>query len=612
MHLKSFTILALGSAILLSASLAQAAVTSSGGVNPADPTTWTSTTSANIGENADGSVIVNGGSTITSSYGEIGYTAGDTGTVTIDGSGSEWTNANEIDVDFNNGYPTPDPLGAGILNATNGGAITTSTLDVGLWGGSGTVNITNGGAITSAFTTVGNNGTINVGGTASLGHLIIGGSESGTLNIINGGTLTSVSAAVEVGSVLVSGAGSTWKLPVATDMNVGIGGSASLTINSGGLVSDRITYLGFLAGSTGIMSIDGAGSTLYDDKGIYVAENGTGKLIVTNGGTISTGNNPGAWGEDTGAYIGLAGATGTGVAIVDGKGSTWTNGTQNFNVGQMDPGNQLSIGDGGTVNSGGLSVYNGSQLTIDVGRGSSVNLQAGTGYVAGTGTFTNSGTLRMVVGAGAANGTYTPITAATWADTGIDQVLGGVYNQQLHTVTVSSAATGVTGTPVNFDLSQTQRALITDAATGKSIGAGFMAATSSTPVTFGATLLTTGSELAALQKAVNPSGESILSDWSISVTGTTISSTTPTYFSLFAGKGQSILNDLEIWGYNGSSWTQLTANDLAYDGTYASFTATSLQDLAVTGADPAPIPAPVWLFSSGLLGLIGLKRKFLG
>jgi hypothetical protein len=47
-------------------------------------------------------------------------------------------------------------------------------------------------------------------------------------------------------------------------------------------------------------------------------------------------------------------------------------------------------------------------------------------------------------------------------------------------------------------------------------------------------------------------------------------------------------NGLEVWSYSGSAWTAFSASDLTYDGTYASFTATSLGTLAVTGIPILP------------------------
>jgi hypothetical protein len=104
--------------------------------------------------------------------------------------------------------------------------------------------------------------------------------------------------------------------------------------------------------------------------------------------------------------------------------------------------------------------------------------------------------------------------------------------------------------------------------------------------------------LASLQSLL-AAGESVISGWDFSSTGYTVSASTPVYLSLFAGSGLG-LSDLEIWSYNGSTWSLTSPSDLAYDGTYASFTAFDLSSYAVV--DPpssVPVPAAVWLLGSG-------------
>ncbi len=607
-----------------------------------------------VGYTGSGSLSISQGAGVTSGTGYLGYMAGSTGTANISGQGSTWTNT-QVDVGYN---------GTGILNVSNGGAISDGSLNVGTLNGTGALSITNGSLVTVATnTTVGSHGTITFGGgTLTTGTLFAGSSQlSGTGMINTSGIVGDMNLAFNASTgtnQTFTANGVTVNLNQSSTGLLGVGyiGSGNLSITQGVEVTSGIGYLGYNAGSTGTANISGQGSTWYTTASdVYVGASGNGTLNITNGGKaqflVPTGNGSGTFiasgNGSTGAvtvngtgsslttggaqfvvgnngtgtlqitnggqavttttWIGSSKALlgqGTGVAIVDGAGSTWTNSSTSFTIGQEKAGSQLSISDGGTVNSGGLSVYAGSMLTTDVGQGSSLNL--------GTGTFSNAGTLRLVAGAGAANGTYTPVTAGTWSGTGAVQALGGVYNSANNTVTVNAAATGTTGTGASFDLSQTQRALITDPTSGKSVGAGFMAASTSTPVTFNASLLSNATELSALQTILG-SGQSVLSDWTFSLNGTTVSSTNPIYLSLFAGQGQSVFKDLEVWDYNGSTWTQFSANDLAYDGTYASFTATTLEDFAVTGQAPAPIPPSILLMGSGLLGLIGIKRrKYLG
>jgi hypothetical protein len=99
-----------------------------------------------------------------------------------------------------------------------------------------------------------------------------------------------------------------------------------------------------------------------------------------------------------------------------------------------------------------------------------------------------------------------------------------------------------------------------------------------------------------------------LSAWNFSTTGYAVDDSNPVYLSLYAGSGQTLCG-LSIWHYDGSTWSAYDAYDLAYDDTYASFTATGFSGYAVTGATPTPIPAGLWLLGPGLAGLVGMRRR---
>ena len=177
----------------------------------------------------------------------------------------------------------------------------------------------------------------------------------------------------------------------------------------------------------------------------------------------------------------------------------------------------------------------------------------------------------------AAGGTYAPIQAVTWSGTGTYQAIGGTWNATNDQFTVSATQAGTAGTPVAIDLSQTQRVLVTDTASGASIGASFLAATSPTPITFTASLA--GSSLVAPLADRFASASSILSDWTCSTTG--YAAGNPAYLSLDVGAGYST-DGLDVWSDNGGVWAPFSANDLTYDGTYASFTVTAFGTYAIT------------------------------
>ncbi len=98
--------------------------------------------------------------------------------------------------------------------------------------------------------------------------------------------------------------------------------------------------------------------------------------------------------------------------------------------------------------------------------------------------------------------------------------------------------------------------------------------------------LLTGSNLTSLEGLL-PAGESVLSGWTFATTGYTAGN--PAYLSLGIGGGYS-RDELDVWSYNGTAWSAFTANDLTFDGNFASFTVTALNgyDYAIAGIPVLP------------------------
>ncbi|WP_163071507.1 hypothetical protein, partial [Acinetobacter baumannii] len=71
-------------------------------------------------------------------------------------------------------------------------------------------------------------------------------------------------------------------------------------------------HVGFFSGSTGIASVDGAGSAWISNADIVIGEAGTGTLTISNGGLVSNVN-------------GMMADTHAGSVTVTGANSTWAN-----------------------------------------------------------------------------------------------------------------------------------------------------------------------------------------------------------------------------------------------------------------------------------------------
>ena len=140
------------------------------------------------------------------------------------------------------------------------------------------------------------------------------------------------------GTATVSGVGSSWTNGLA--LYVGQGGDGTLSVTTGGKVSDGTGYLGYSAASTGVATVDGAASA-WTNTDLFVGYSGMGTFNVLAGGQVSS----------QVAFLGVQpGSAGT--ASVDGAGSTWVN-TGNVILGAAASGT-LSVRNSGAVVVGGL------------------------------------------------------------------------------------------------------------------------------------------------------------------------------------------------------------------------------------------------------------------
>ena len=283
--------------VAFSASTAIAAFTTSGDISPTDPSTWTSITTGYIGKTATGDLTINGGSDLISYLSYIGYNSGSTGIVTVDGSGSTWTNGYTI---FIGNFGS----GSGTLNVSNGGSVSSSYLYVGDYG-SGTLNISNGGNVSVNGTTyVGedNNstGAINFGsngGTLTTQSLLASPSQlTGTGTINTRGLVSDIDLVFDATHGLkqtitlnsMSGQNISINLNMADTLGAGYNGTGSLAIKDGVTVSSEDGYVGYHSGSMGTVTVDGPGSTWTIFDSLDVGHYGSGTLNISNGGRVSS------------------------------------------------------------------------------------------------------------------------------------------------------------------------------------------------------------------------------------------------------------------------------------------------------------------------------------
>ena len=285
--------------------------------------TWTNGGNLSVGVTGNGTLNVTSGGQVSNMLnGYIGANAGSTSTATVTGSGSMWTNSANLYVgDF----------GAGTLNVEGGGLVSNRTGVIGE--NAGFTSTANVAGANSAWT---NSDILYVGYAGSGGlHLTGGGHVSNTMGSI-GDRNGSISTAT------VAGAGSAWTN--SGNLNVGEFGAGTLNIMTGGNVSNAVAYIGNQSGSTGIVSVDGAGST-WTNSNLYVASVGAGTLNISNGAQVHVSSSSSVISSSVIGYH----AGSVGEVTVTGTGSAWLNEGELI-VGESGDGT-LMITNGGLVRS---------------------------------------------------------------------------------------------------------------------------------------------------------------------------------------------------------------------------------------------------------------------
>jgi T5SS/PEP-CTERM-associated repeat protein len=413
------------------------------------------------------------------------------------------------------------------------------------------------------------------------------------------------------------------------ELVVGQRGSGEFHVTNGAhVVIDDYTFssIGQSEDSIGWLTLDGPGTSMSGQTALFVGDSGNGTLRITRGAHL------------TNSFAMIADSShATGAALVDGPDSLWDCSTGELDVGFLGGPGSLTVSHSALVksqygnigpdgraridasawnmsdelymDSGVLAISHGATVTavsLEADPGALITLTTGDGssFSVGPNTFTNDGIIRLTAAPSAiAGNTYAPISAPASASWGTVQALGGTWNPVTHTFTVSTAATGNAGSPVNIDLSQQQRIVITDPASSKSVIANFLASATPASLTLTAAPLD-GAALAALQ-ATLPADQSLLTGWTFTPQGYTQGG--PVYLSIAIGPDQDG-SALHLWHYDGAIWTPYDAADLTYDNAFASFTVNGFSSYAVT-ATTVPEPATLTILGWGVVAFATRRRR---
>ncbi|MBI1262019.1 MAG: autotransporter domain-containing protein [Rhizobiales bacterium] len=326
-----------------------------------------------------------------------------------------------------------------------GASWTTTTFRVGDQG-TGSLTIAGGGTVGSGDAWIGNAsgaiGTASVTGTGSSltasNGVDIGRFGTGTLNILDGATVTAGNDSFigdrvgSDGTMNVSDDGSSFDTG-SSDLFVGNEGTGALNVTNGGEVSTVASYIGDDSGSSGEVTVTGSGSRFTNSDVLAVGYEGNGTLNIADGGSVS----------NTYGFIGDA-TTSTGAVTVDGTGSTWTN-ANNVSVGYYGTA-ALTIANGGTVSAGSgsgtvtLGILSGSTGTLNIGAAAgdtatgagtldagAVTFGDGTGVLNFNHTDTDYEFAAAISGAGAINhlAGVTTLTGVSVGYGGVTTITGG-------------------------------------------------------------------------------------------------------------------------------------------------------------------------------------------
>lgn len=479
----------------------------------------------------------------------IGNLAGSYGQVDISGAGSAWS-AFRISVGIG---------GTGVMNLTNGAAVTTSSLlYVGDWAnGNGTVNV-NSSTLTL-------NGGVIMGNSASIGAITI--SNGGLLSSVN--SITMGAQAGSRATITVTGTGS--RINASTTVFVGRNGNSTLKVLNGGNLTvgwNDIILGGANPGVVGTLEIgNGAGA------GSVTMTNPTLGSITTNGG----GTGVVAFNHTDSSYTFATRITGSNNSVThSGNGTTTLTGNNSYTGTTSVSAGNLVGNHNAAFGTSAVSVAGGT-ATIAATRSISNAFTVNVGTLIVDGTLTSGGSLSFGASGGTIKGSGTIAKALTLSN--VNQILApgnspGIQsytgNQTWNSMTYQWELNSWTGTTAGTNFDKINITGILD-----------LSGASANSLILDITSLTAGN----LPGTVSGFSE-INRTWTIA--------------SASGG----------ITGFSSNKWQVVTGNFLpsTFTGAFSVGLANANQDL-VLSYDVIPEPAVVGMVIMGLLWLVIFRRR---
>jgi collagen type I/II/III/V/XI/XXIV/XXVII alpha len=296
-------------------------------------------------------------------------------------------------------------------------------------GGSGNLALTSGATIVSQGATDVVSGTalqlasVTVDGATSTwtsgGELMVGGAGLGGMAIQAGGAVTAASAeiaattAADGSSVALTGADAS--LSVTGGLTVGAVGSGALDLSGGAAATTGSLDSGVTTTAVGQISVSDPGTALTVSGSATVGDDGTGVLSVLNGATFSAAS----------LTIG-AQADGSGALVVSGDGSLLRISGQ-LNVGTAKGTGDLTVGPGATVDASVVNLLGGVVLEGGV-LDPTVYIENGGSTTGGFGTVASDFILLKgtILSNGSKTGKQTEVVQGTLVGGGTADIKGSV------------------------------------------------------------------------------------------------------------------------------------------------------------------------------------------